>query len=308
MQIYGDDGAELRFDAYAAAVERLATIVEESVLLQALEAGAGFTAGLHRLTQAFDRLQVDEAHAHLTLGDGTVIGARLVIAADGANSAVRAAAGLHADSAAYDQTAIVANFAASRGHDRVAFQWFTDEGVVALLPLPGQMVSLVWSAPDAVAAELLALSDDAFASRVTARSGGCLGALALHGARHSFALRRLTVDRMAVPRLALVGDAAHVVHPLAGQGLNLGLQDVSEVLAVLAAREDFRDLGDVTLLRRYARARAEPVALMRLTTDGLSRLFGQRGAGVRGVRNVGMSFVDRVAPLKNALIRHALGG
>ena len=99
-----------------------------------------------------------------------------------------------------------------------------------------------------------------------------------------------------------------MVHPLAGQGLNLGLQDVSEVLGVLGSREAFRDLGDMTLLRRYARARAEPVALMRMTTDGLSRLFGQRSAGVRGLRNAGMALVNRVSPLKNALIRHALGG
>ena len=308
MQVYGDDGAELRFDAYGAAVERLATIVEESALVQALDAGAGFTAGLVRIAQPFDRLQINESGAQLTLADGAVIDARLVIAADGANSGGRAAAGLHADSVSYEQTAIVANFATSRSHDRVAFQWFTEEGVVALLPLPGQMASLVWSAPDALASELLALSDDAFASRVTARSDAALGPLALRGARHSFALRRLTVDRLAAPRLVLVGDAAHVVHPLAGQGLNLGLQDVSEMLDILAAREDFRDLGDVTLLRRYARARAEPVALMRLTTDGLSRLFSQRAAGVRGLRNAGMAVVNRVPPLKNALIRHALGG
>ena len=307
MQVYGDDGAELRFDAYTAAVERLATIVEEAALVQALDAGAGFTAGLSRVAQAFDTLQIDEASARLRLADGALVEARLVIAADGANSAVRAAAGLHADSVAYEQTAIVANFAAARPHDGVAYQWFTDEGVVALLPLPGQLVSLVWSAPDAVAAQLLALSDDAFAARVTARSADRLAALALRGARHSFALRRLTVDRLAVPRLVLVGDAAHVVHPLAGQGLNLGLQDVSEVLDVLAAREPFRDLGDEALLRRYARARAEPVALMRLTTDGLSRLFAPRGAGLRSLRNAGMSLVNRVPPLKNALIRHAIG-
>jgi ubiquinone biosynthesis UbiH/UbiF/VisC/COQ6 family hydroxylase len=308
MQVFGDDGAELRFDAYGAAVERLATIVEESALLRALEAGAGFTANLGRITQPFDRLQIDTSRARLTLADGAVVEARLVIAADGANSAVRAAAGLHADTVSYGQTAIVANLAASRPHDRVAYQWFTDEGVVALLPLPGQMVSLVWSAPEAVASELLALTDDAFAVRVTMRCASCLGTLAVRDARQSFALRRLAVDRMVAARLALVGDAAHVVHPLAGQGLNLGLQDVSEILGVLGAREDFRDLGDATLLRRYARARAEPVALMRLATDGLSRLFSHRGAGVRGVRNAGMALVNRVPPLKNALIRHALGG
>jgi 2-polyprenylphenol 6-hydroxylase len=245
--------------------------------------------------------------ARLVLADGASIEARLVIAADGANSAVRAAAGILAETLAYEQTAIVANFAAERAHDGVAFQWFTDEGVVALLPLPGSHVSLVWSAPDPIAAELLALTDDAFVARVADWGAAELGALSLRGARHSFALRRLTVDRLVAPRLVLVGDAAHVVHPLAGQGLNLGLQDVSELLSVLAHREPFRDFGDIVLLRRHARARAEPVALMRMTTDGLTRLFRQRSPTVRSLRNVGMTLVDRVAPLKNALIRQALG-
>jgi 2-polyprenyl-6-methoxyphenol hydroxylase-like FAD-dependent oxidoreductase len=112
---------------------------------------------------------------------------------------------------------------------------------------------------------------------------------------------------LVAPRVALVGDAAHVVHPLAGQGLNLGLLDVSEWLRVLAAREPFRDPGDLVLLRRYARARAEPVALMRWTTDGLARLFAVDDPRVRRLRNAGLAAVERIAPLKRALIRHALG-
>jgi ubiquinone biosynthesis UbiH/UbiF/VisC/COQ6 family hydroxylase len=187
----------------------------------------------------------------------------------------------------------------------VAFQWFCDEGVVALLPLPGDFVSLVWSAPDALAAQLHSLDAAAFARRVSDRTRSMLGALSLRGAVQFFPLRLTRVDRLVDARLALVGDAAHVVHPLAGQGLNLGLQDVSELLRVLAARESFRDPGDLVLLRRYARARAEAIGLMRFATDGLAWLFGSDDAIVRQLRNAGLSIVDRLAPLKSALVRHA---
>jgi len=228
-----------------------------------------------------------------------------VVGADGARSAVRAATGINADETPYGQTGLVANFACATPHHGVAFQWFCDEGIVALLPLPGDFVSLVWSAPSARAEELRALDADAFAQRVTARTQGVLGSLTLRGPVAGFPLRMIRVDRLIDERLALVGDAAHVVHPLAGHGLNLGLQDVSELLRVLSARESFRDLGDPVLLRRYERARAEPVGLMRFTTDSLARLFGADDPLLRQVRNLGLSAVNRLAPLKNALIRHA---
>src|SRR5262249_30042870 len=185
-------------------------------------------------------------------------------------SAVRAAAGISAEDHAYGQKAVVANFQAARAHDATALQWFSEEGVVALLPLPNHdgkpAVSLVWSAPDALGTQLCAMDADALARRVTARVAGVLGDLAPLGATRDFPLRKLKVTRLIGPRLALVGDAAHVVHPLAGQGLNLGLADVSELLAMALGREAFRDIGDPVLLRRYARRRAEPIGLMRATT------------------------------------------
>jgi ubiquinone biosynthesis UbiH/UbiF/VisC/COQ6 family hydroxylase len=202
---------------------------------------------------------------------------------------------------------VVANFGIERGHDGVAWQWFCDEGVVALLPLPGRAASLVWSAPHALAAGLLALTPDQLAARVTRRSQHVLGCLMPLGAAHGFPLRCLTVDPLAVPRVALVGDAAHVVHPLAGQGLNLGLQDVSTLIDVLGARENWRDAGDPVLLRRYARRRAEPIGLIRLTTDSLARLFAVDDPLARLVRNGGLGLVNRVGPLKNLIIRRALG-
>jgi ubiquinone biosynthesis UbiH/UbiF/VisC/COQ6 family hydroxylase len=208
---------------------------------------------------------------------------------------------------AYPHTAVVANFACTRRHDGVAWQWFGDDGVVALLPLPGNATSLVWSAPHALAEQLLALDAEALAARVTERSHAQLGTLSPLGPAFSYPLRRLTVDRLALPRVALVGDAAHVVHPLAGQGLNLGLQDVSTLLDVMGARENWRDAGDLVLLRRYARRRAEPIGLIRFATDSLARLFAIDDPLVRTARNGGLNLVNRIGPLKSALIRHALG-
>jgi ubiquinone biosynthesis UbiH/UbiF/VisC/COQ6 family hydroxylase len=194
-----------------------------------------------------------------------------------------------------------------------AWQWFTDQGVVALLPLPGDHVSLVWSAPDELAAELAALAADQLASRVTERcasapaAAGAVGQLTATGAAHSFALRQIVVSRLIAPRAALVGDAAHVVHPLAGQGLNLGLQDVALLLEVVRDREAFRDVGDAAVLRRYERRRAEALGLMRFTTDSLAQLFAFDDPLVRRLRNAGLAAVNRLSPLKNALIRRALG-
>jgi 2-polyprenylphenol 6-hydroxylase len=207
----------------------------------------------------------------------------------------------------YPHTAVVANFATAKPHDGVAWQWFCDEGVVALLPLPGKVTSLVWSAPHALATQLLSLAPEDLAARVALRTGQVLGALSPLGQAGGFPLKRLTVDRLVAPRVALVGDAAHVVHPLAGQGLNLGLQDVSTLLDVIKARESWRDVGDFMLLRRYARARAEPIGLIRFTTDSLARLFAIEDPLVRRVRNHGMAWVNRIGPLKRELIRRALG-
>ena len=307
MRVFGDAGNEVTFDAYQASLPRLATIVEESELLRALGAGAGFAAGLERIEASFDTLQQQGEAARLILADGRAVDARLVVAADGARSAVRAAAGINAQELSYEQSAVVANFACERPHHGVAWQWFdAAEGVVALLPLPGDHVSLVWSAPRLLA-EALAADEASLASRLAARAQPHLGALAPAGPAQSFPLRRITVDRLVGTRLALAGDAAHVVHPLVGQGLNLGLADVSELLRVLGSREAWRDPGDAVLLRRYERSRAEPVGLMRLATHALARLFAREDAVSREVRNLGLSAVNALPPLKNALIRHAAG-
>jgi 2-polyprenylphenol 6-hydroxylase len=307
MQVFGDAGGALSFSAYGAAVERLATIVEEGELLRALWMACGFSPSLVRLDGPFEAMAIGPDAARLRLAGGRPVEARLVLGADGKASAVRAAAGLNATERPHGQTAVVANFACSQPHRGVAHQWFTDEGVVALLPLPGDRVSLVWSAPADLGATLLELPAPELADRVRNRSGDRLGALARLGGAWGFELRDLRVDRIVAPRVVLLGDAAHVVHPLAGQGLNLGLQDVSKLVQVLAAREAWRDPGDLVLLRRHERARAEPVGLMRFTVNGLSRLFASPDPSVRWLRNQGLGLVEMAVPLKNALVRRAMG-
>jgi 2-polyprenylphenol 6-hydroxylase len=307
MQIEGDAGGSLSFDAYAAAVDRLATIVEEGELLRALWMACGFASALSHLDDSFEALELGAHAARVRLGGGRTIAARLVLGADGRSSAVRAAAGLPAVETPYRQTAVVANFACIQPHRGVAHQWFTEEGVVALLPLPGRYVSLVWSAPQQLAADLLALDTGQLAARVAARAQGRLGDLTCLGKAHGFALCDLRVQHVVAERIALLGDAAHVVHPLAGQGLNLGLQDGAQLLKVLAARESWRDPGDLVLLRRHERARAEPVGLMQLTVSALERLFGTQDPAVRWVRNRGLDWVQALPPLKNLLIRRAMG-
>src|SRR5512137_1439726 len=301
MRVFGDAGDELTFDAYAATVERLATIVEESELARVLDAACDYQPAITRIDAA------SSGTSELQLTDGRRVSVALLVGADGANSAVRAAAGISAELKPYQQTALVANFECERPHLNTAWQWFTDEGIVALLPMPGDRVSLVWSAPEALAVQLQALDPAAFAERVAARARHVLGTLTLLGAVHAFPLRLLTVGRLVGPSLALVGDAAHVVHPLAGQALNLGLQDVGALLEVVGEREPFRGVGDPVVLRRYERSRAEAIGLMRFTTDGLARLFAIDDPLVRGARNAGMALVNRLKPLKSRLIRQALG-
>ena len=243
--------------------------------------------------------------------DGRSLAARLVIGADGARSLVRERVGIASAAQAYGQTAVVANFACERPHRNVALQWFQGaahgSAVLALLPLPGDHVSLVWSTATAHAERLLALDGEALAREVAEASGHALGELRQVTAPRGFPLQRLTAARLVAPRVALAGDAAHVIHPLAGQGANLGLQDARLLADVLRTRAPGRDPGDLRLLRRYARARAEAILSMGATVHGLQRLFGNPSSVAGRLRNAGLNFADRLPVLKNLLMRHAMG-
>jgi ubiquinone biosynthesis UbiH/UbiF/VisC/COQ6 family hydroxylase len=312
MRVHGDDAESLiEFDAADAGVEALAWIIEDGLLQDALWEGLARQRGMELYAPAeCAGIEAGNEWTHVKLTDGRALRAKLVVGADGARSAVRAQAGIAAAERSYGQTAVVANFACARPHRNLALQWFQGAGrggaVLALLPLPGAHVSMVWSVADAEAGRLLALESGELARAVEAASHGALGELAPLAPARAFPLRRLNARRLIAPRVALIGDAGHVVHPLAGQGANLGFQDARELARVLRAREAFRDPGEPRLLRRFERARAEAILAMRATVHGLFLLFEAEGGIASRVRNAGLNLADRMPVIKNILMRHAM--
>jgi len=304
---------ELHFCAYEACVDALAWIVENDNLMAALERALGF-AGVAAIDGEVTAIDTEApGGASVTLADGRTLQARLVIGADGARSPLRDLLGIEASEREYPQRAVVANFETSRPHRDCAYQWFGDHGILALLPLPGDRCSIVWSAPTGLADTVAQLDAATLAQRVAEMSHRVLGDLRVITPARAFPLRLIRVDRTVAHRVALVGDAAHVVHPLSGQGMNLGFGDVRVLLETVRTREPFRDPGDLMLLRRYERARREPVATMRFTTDGLQRLFdpGSEPAfplllrPLVGARELGWRMVASSSWLKRRLISHA---
>ena len=300
MRVFGDQGSRIDFDAYRAGVPALAYIVEDARLQDALWDGLDAEVG------RCEGLALEEGRVRVRLDGGRELAGRLVVAADGAESRVREYAGIKATAKAYGQNAVVANFACERPHANTAYQWFQGGPVLALLPLPGNHVSMVWSLPSEVAERTAALDAENLCREVQAATRQTLGGLRLVTPPRTYPLRRISARRIVAPRVALVGDAAHVIHPLAGQGLNLGLQDVRTLSRVLSEREPVRDPGDWRLLRRYERARAEPILAMDSMVDGLQRLFAARGGLAARLRNRGLNLTDRLEVVKNLLIRQAM--
>jgi 2-octaprenylphenol hydroxylase len=309
MEISGDaPDARVSFSAYETGVAELAFTVESGRLQRALWDGLATQGDVTLLTPArCSHLEIGARAATLTLEDGARIAASLVVGADGASSWVRHQAGLVATARSYGERGVVANFACSRSHRGTAYQWFRADGVLAYLPLPGARMSMVWSTPDAHASELLALAKDELCARVAEAGGHVLGDLEQLTPPAAFPLQLLTAKHIVAPRIALVGDAAHVVHPLAGQGVNLGFADARILAEVLRAREVARDCGELALLRRFERSRAEAILAMRGVTDGLQRLFSAQGGLISGIRNWGLNLTERTPVLKNLLVRQALG-
>lgn len=309
MAIFGDAAdARLELSAYEAGIGALAYIVESGRLAHALWESLGGIAGVRRVAPArCADLAIDARGAMLALEGGESVRADLVVGADGAQSWVRRAAGLAARAASYGQLGVVANFATGKPHDDTAFQWFRPDGVLAWLPLPGNRMSMVWSTADAHGRTLTGLAAAELSRRVGEAGRMMLGELELLTPPRAFALQRMTAESMIAARVALVGDAAHVVHPLAGQGVNLGFGDAQALAQALIGREPFRDCGDRTVLRRYERSRAEAILAMRSVTDGLARLFALPGAAAARARNLGLNLTDRSALLKNLLVARAAG-
>jgi 2-octaprenylphenol hydroxylase len=306
----GEQPGHLNFDAYGAHANTLAWIVEDSNLNGALDAALRFAQNVHLVSGRAVKLDANEAGATVHLDDGSAIKASLVVGADGANSWVRSQSDIGIDYKPYGQKGVVANFETELPHHGAALQWFTcTRGIVALLPLAGNRVSLVWSAPDMLADQLCSEGAAALADRLAEFAADKLGKLTPVQPElvRAFPLTLMRPHALVAQRVALVGDAAHVVHPLAGHGMNLGFADVRDLVAALAGREEHRSIGDDRVLARYARSRKEEVLLMQATTDGLQRLFGANLEPVRAVRNFGLNLLDKLPMVKRQLMAHALG-
>ena len=312
MDVHGDgkQGGSLGFDAFGAHVGTLAWIVEDSNLNGALDAALKFAANVQLVTGCAAELSCSEQGAGVRLADGSKIACELVVGADGRESWVRGQCDIGVDYRMYHQRAIVTNFECAKAHHGVAHQWFTcEDGIIALLPLPGDRVSLVWSAPETLADTLMEESLGEMAIRLAEYADEKLGTLRpLQPADvKAVPLALVRPHSPVAPRVALVGDAAHAVHPLAGHGMNLGFGDIVDLLEVLRSREDRRGIADERVLARYARKRKEDVLLMQLATDGLERLFGANLEPVRVVRNFGLNLLDKLPGVKRRLMAHAMG-
>jgi 2-polyprenyl-6-methoxyphenol hydroxylase-like FAD-dependent oxidoreductase len=292
MRIEGDaSGAVLEFSAWSQALPQLAWIVDTAALESALREAVRFAPHVRRVTEPVD--------------------AALVVLAEGKDSATRHALGARMQRVPYGQRAIAARLLSDQTHAGLARQWFRAPDILALLPMdrpqPGHGLALVWSLPEAEAQTLLALDDIRFTDALMQATGGAAGRLQLVSARAAWPLSVGRAEPLCGPGWVLVGDAAHVVHPLAGQGLNLGLADVASLAAVLAAREPWRALGDERLLARHVRAREAATRSMGLLTDGLLHLFAHPSPWVRELRNRGLGLVNHLPPLKKVLAGRAIG-
>jgi 2-polyprenylphenol 6-hydroxylase len=313
MEVHGDGAAHagrLAFDAYSARVGALAWIVEHRNLNLALDTALRFASNVHCVSGSATRLQIGDDEASVQLEQGETLSAALLLGADGSQSWVRHQLQIGIDYRPYGQRAVVANFECEQPHRGIATQWFTSaDGIIALLPLAGQRVSLVWSAPDALADVLLREPLAHLAERLSQLPGHSLGRLQPlppHQAR-DFPLALIRAHAITAPRVALVGDAAHVVHPLAGHGMNLGFADVADLVAAIRQRGAQRDCGDAHVLARYARARKEEILLMQIATDGLERLFASDFEPLRIARNLGLNLINKLPVIKRGLMAHALG-
>jgi 2-octaprenyl-6-methoxyphenol hydroxylase len=305
-----DDAVRPVFLTFAGEIEPgepFAHMIENRRLVDALAAKAK-AAGVVCRPAAVGDVTPEAEHVVAALTDGTTASARLLVAADGARSAIRDRAGIATHGWSYAQSAIVTNVGLERDHQGRAEEHFLPAGPFAILPLKGRRSSIVWTEATREAERIVALPDDAFHAELERRFKLHLGEITTVGPRRAHPLGFFVARSFIAERIALVGDAAHVIHPIAGQGLNMGLKDVAALAEVVvdAVRLGL-DPGAVDVLERYQRWRRFDTMAMGLATDGLNRLFSNRSAVLRLARDVGLGLVDRVPNLKRLFIREAAG-
>lgn len=306
MDIYADQGGQLSFDGAEVNEGVLGYILESRLLQGALIHHLQAQESIfYRHSTKCQNLEISSQGVKLTLASGECLQAKLIVGADGGQSWIRTHAGITSDAELYAQQGLVANFKTTIAHDGVARQWFRDDGVLAWLPLGQDAISIVWSTPNAE--KLLAMSPEAFTEEVEHAGLGMLGPLTLMNSPQAYPLSLRRVSSLISDRVALIGDAAHQVHPLAGQGVNLGLQDAKALAEVIVARGLQKDVGDFYLLRRYERSRKADVLAMQTLTDGLVKMFEGGQPVLRRLRNWGLTLMDHQHWLKKRLIHQAIG-
>lgn len=284
-------------------------IIENRVIRQSLHSVAQQTQGLTQIAPtSIANLDRSSDRVVATLDNGDQVTAALAIAADGKMSATRKAAGIKVSGWQYDQVSMVATVQHERAHNGVAVELFLPGGPFAMLPMTGNRSNIVWSDHKDSAARFMAMDDDGFLEELRLRFGDWLGEVNLTGPRFSFPLSLQQAERYTDHRLALVGDAAHAIHPIAGQGLNMGLRDVAALAeCIVDAHRLGLDIGVGASLRDYERRRRFDNVTLAAVTDALLRLFSNDIAPVRAVRDIGLAAVNHLPPLKGFLMRHAMG-
>ncbi len=310
MRVWDARGGKIHFDAADIGEPDLGHIVENRVTQLALWESLAKLEAVRAFTP--ERVKGFKHHPQdgmrVELASGEVLGGRLLVAAEGATSPIRESAGITSSGWAYDQHAIVATIEVEKHHGEVARQRFMPTGPLALLPINDGRCSIVWSTSPDQAERLMALDEAPFCEELTRASARMLGRVTGAGPRAAFPLRLRNADRYVLPGLALVGDAAHGIHPLAGQGVNLGFLDAATLFDVLReAREHRRDLGSMATLRRYERARKTEDMAMLGVMDLFKRTFSNDNLALALIRNLGLEIADRSGPLKHLMARRALG-